>query len=194
MAARCRELVAGRVLHIGFVKDDMWIVAGCEQRIGLDLFANAQTTVVADANALPFRSGSLDTVLALEVLAHVRRPADVIGEMQRVLAPGGHVLVSVPFVWQTSRTPKDYWRFGRDSLEMLFAEFRSSDIQPLNGARETLMHVLHLYAMVFLASRGWPRSWLRLLNPVERLVYAVIPREHTVDPLWTTGWFVTARV
>lgn len=49
-----------------------------------------------DALALPFADGEFDRVVAAEVLEHI--PADVraIGELARVLRPGGTMAVSVP--------------------------------------------------------------------------------------------------
>jgi len=54
--------------------------------------------VGADIQALPFRDGSFDKVIVLEVIEHV--PAESIpryfGELRRVLAPGGELLVTTP--------------------------------------------------------------------------------------------------
>jgi SAM-dependent methyltransferase len=52
--------------------------------------------VQADARALPFGSGSVDLVTAFDVLEHVREDHLVAEEIARVLAPGGHALISVP--------------------------------------------------------------------------------------------------
>ena len=45
---------------------------------------------------LPFDVATFDVVVAGELLEHVRRPADVIGEVMRVLRPGGTFTGSVP--------------------------------------------------------------------------------------------------
>jgi SAM-dependent methyltransferase len=52
--------------------------------------------VQADALALPFASGSFDHVIAAEVLEHIPADAEAIGEIARVLRPGGTLAVSVP--------------------------------------------------------------------------------------------------
>lgn len=46
--------------------------------------------------ALPFRARSFDAVLAFEVLEHVEDDQRVLGEIARVLRPGGIVAISVP--------------------------------------------------------------------------------------------------
>jgi SAM-dependent methyltransferase len=48
---------------------------------------------VADARALPFRARSFDVVLAVTVLCFVRDPASVAAEIERVLRPGGLLVV-----------------------------------------------------------------------------------------------------
>lgn len=45
---------------------------------------------------LPFPDEMFDTVICLEVLEHLFTPDFVLGEMRRVLKPGGHIIFSVP--------------------------------------------------------------------------------------------------
>jgi 2-polyprenyl-3-methyl-5-hydroxy-6-metoxy-1,4-benzoquinol methylase len=55
--------------------------------------AQFQTGCLMD---LPFASGSLDVVIASEVVEHLPRPERVFKELSRVLAPGGLLLVTMP--------------------------------------------------------------------------------------------------
>jgi SAM-dependent methyltransferase len=52
--------------------------------------------IQASALKLPFPSGSIDTVLLLDVLERVGNEQAVIEEVQRVLRPGGKLILSVP--------------------------------------------------------------------------------------------------
>lgn len=53
--------------------------------------------VVADlASGLPFRDASFDLVTCLEVVEHVADPDGLLDEIARVLAPGGHAVLSTP--------------------------------------------------------------------------------------------------
>jgi SAM-dependent methyltransferase len=60
--------------------------------------------VVADAFRLPFRAGSFDVVLASEIIEHVPDPERFVGELLRVLQPGGSLIVTTPY--------KEILRFG----------------------------------------------------------------------------------
>jgi SAM-dependent methyltransferase len=52
--------------------------------------------VESSAQALPFRTGSIDTALLLDVLEHTSNDRQVINEVLRILRPGGTLLLSVP--------------------------------------------------------------------------------------------------
>ncbi len=49
-----------------------------------------------DATSLPLRAHSADLVIAFEVLEHVENQEGLVGELARVLRPGGAVLISTP--------------------------------------------------------------------------------------------------
>jgi SAM-dependent methyltransferase len=50
----------------------------------------------ADIRSLPLQTGSINLVTALDVLEHVHEDYDAIGEINRVLKPGGTALITVP--------------------------------------------------------------------------------------------------
>ncbi|MEM6672643.1 MAG: methyltransferase domain-containing protein [Planctomycetota bacterium] len=72
--------------------------------------------VFGDGAALPVLEGSVDTVLSTEVLEHVPDPRALVDEMARVLRPGGHLLLTVPFIQPLHELPSDYFRFTPSSL------------------------------------------------------------------------------
>lgn len=64
--------------------------------------------LVADAQVLPFRDASLSTIMMLDVLHHVEFPAKFFQEAQRVLAPGGRVVMVEPAITPGSSS---FYRF-----------------------------------------------------------------------------------
>lgn len=53
--------------------------------------------VLADAHYLPFKTESLEFVIASEILEHLNYPQDAAREMWRVLKKGGKAIVSTPY-------------------------------------------------------------------------------------------------
>lgn len=133
-AAWIRQWASGRVLDIGCA--DRWackvLPQGCEY-VGLDYPLTggalylARPDVFGDAARLPFRDASVDTVVLLEVLEHLRRPDEALSEIARVLRPGGILLLTLPFLYPVHDAPHDYQRYTPFGL---VREIESSGLLP----------------------------------------------------------------
>jgi 2-polyprenyl-3-methyl-5-hydroxy-6-metoxy-1,4-benzoquinol methylase len=66
------------------------LISRAERDVRAARFAQAR------AEALPFASRSFDAVVCLEVLEHLADETPAVGEMRRVLKPGGELVLSVP--------------------------------------------------------------------------------------------------
>lgn len=98
------RLPAGRVLEVGCAEGYHLSLLPARS-VGVDISgaalrvakAHRLEVVRADVNSpLPFRDGSFDGVLMLHTLEHVVSPLAVLVQCQRVLRPGGWLLVAVP--------------------------------------------------------------------------------------------------
>jgi len=76
-----------------------------------------------------------DLVLCLNVLEHVFDTKTAVGNLHRALAPGGRLVVAVPFAFPLHDEPHDYYRFTRYALEKMLAEFASVDVE-VHGAEK----------------------------------------------------------
>ncbi len=54
--------------------------------------------IVADAQRLPFKDGALATIMMLDVLHHVEFPGKFFREAERVLRPGGRIILVEPAI------------------------------------------------------------------------------------------------
>lgn len=83
-----------------YVVDHLW--DGARARLGADInpeavAANTQVRgACADMYALPFRSASCDIVVSLDTIEHAATPERFIGEIGRVLRPGGSAVIITP--------------------------------------------------------------------------------------------------
>lgn len=92
--------------------------------INLDISSSQKNLhVIADAHFLPFKSECLDIVYCIAVLEHVRRPWIVADEIFRVLHPGGHIVLELPFL-NVIHDEHDYFRFTDKGIRSLFDDNR----------------------------------------------------------------------
>lgn len=64
--------------------------------VGLDLVPGPHVRVVGDLTAVPLRSESFDAAICVHVLEEVVDDARAMGELHRLLVPGGWAVVTVP--------------------------------------------------------------------------------------------------
>ncbi|MET0412527.1 MAG: class I SAM-dependent methyltransferase [Polyangiaceae bacterium] len=93
---------------------------------------------------LPFADRAFDTVLLSDVLEHVQVPAALLAEISRVLAPGGKLILNVPFMYWLHELPHDYFRYTESSLRLLLerAGLSVRVLEALGGGVEVLADVL----------------------------------------------------
>ncbi len=60
---------------------------------------------------LPFEDNFFDTVYLNDVLEHIYNPFHLLKELKRTLKKDGHLIVSVPFMYQIHEQPFDYFRY-----------------------------------------------------------------------------------
>ncbi|MEE8253576.1 MAG: class I SAM-dependent methyltransferase [Hyphomicrobium sp.] len=65
----------------------------------LDLVPSDTTDIVADAGALPLANDSVDLVVCIDTIQHLRDYSLVLDELVRVTAPGGLLLIAFPFIY-----------------------------------------------------------------------------------------------
>ena len=123
--------------------------------VNLDLFAVPGVDVAADAERLPFRGDLFQRVECDAVLEHVRRPEQVMAEIERVLAPGGYLHVVTPFCHPIHEYPRDYRRYTLDGLKELANGFEPVAEGWRTGPTATLLVFAIEYAKLLLPWRAW---------------------------------------
>jgi len=127
-----RELLAGRVRHY----------------VAIDLRIAPLVNLVARGEEIPLASECFDLVICTQVLEYVAEPALVIGEIRRVLKPGGHLVLSVPSV-APQDSEHECWRFLPASLSQLLAEFFNVEIVPEGGSVVGLFRSINACMNIF---------------------------------------------
>lgn len=81
-----------------------------------------------DGEIWPVEDGSIQFLLVTETLEHVLDTSQFLSEAARCMAPGGTILITVPFAARWHFVPFDYWRFTPSSLDYLLRVAGFTDI------------------------------------------------------------------
>jgi hypothetical protein len=89
---------------------------------GLDVHPGPNVDRVGDAHELGalFEPEQFDGVFSLSVFEHLLMPWVVVLEINKVLKPGGLVMVATHPTWPPHELPWDFWRFQENSFWALF--------------------------------------------------------------------------
>lgn len=116
----------GDLLDVGCGRKPYQELFGVNSYTGLEISRypkpGDQADCFYDGERFPFQDQSFDSVLCNQVLEHVFTPKVLLGEISRVLRPGGRALLTVPFAWPEHEQPLDYARYTGFGLQHLATE------------------------------------------------------------------------
>jgi|tagenome__1003787_1003787.scaffolds.fasta_scaffold20950272_2 SAM-dependent methyltransferase len=157
------RLLHGRLLDNGCGNQPFrtWYEPHVDEVVALDATPSSGVSVLGFADRLPFPAHTFGTVLATEILEHVENAERAASEMFRVLRPGGHALVTVPYLYPTHEAPFDFRRFTHFGLANLLERhgFEVLDLRAKGGPGVMLLHYVVLAASQALG--GQRSSWFR---------------------------------
>ncbi len=186
---------AKRVLNVGASGPLAGRIARmCESRVvNVDLDPARRPDVVADVCDLRcFEDECFDAVFLMEVLEHVSTPDLAISEIYRVLAPGGRLVLSTPFLFEIHEGPYDYYRFTEHGLRHLLRGFEACRIVRRNGyLKATLVPLLRLTRSRYVADNLFGLAVLAASVVLAPLI-SLIDRAIRSDAA-TTGYFASCQ-
>jgi len=93
--------IEGRTLEVGGGSGNF--KARFPEIISLDVVPLPWLDIIADAQILPIRDGSIANIVMVDVLHHVEHPSTFFTEVERVLQPGGRMIFIEPAITPVSR-------------------------------------------------------------------------------------------
>jgi SAM-dependent methyltransferase len=166
----------GRVLDVGCAdQKPRWVAPAGSRYIGLDYYRTAtewygtRPDVFGDAQQLPVRDRSVDTVLLLDVLEHLPEPEACLREIHRALAPDGQLIVQVPFMYPIHDAPLDFRRWTVHGLRHLAERhgFKLAEEVVFGSSLETAALLANL------AMAKTVLDWIRARHPLAVLALVV---------------------
>jgi SAM-dependent methyltransferase len=145
------------------------------QVIATDVYASANTQLIADAHKLPFDDAVFDGVWIQAVLEHVLEPQLVVDEIWRVLKPTALVYAETPFMQQVHERAYDFTRFTASGHRWLFRRFEqiAAGVNKGFGPGHALAWSVRWFVRAFAGDKianaaAIPFYWLRLLDRFTR--------------------------
>ena len=179
--ARLRRAVAALSSQLALNGRGIWLDLGCgarpyeslfavERYVGLDVAVSGHPPegkrhdLLFDGANIPVRAASVDGVLCTQVLEHTAQPAALLAEIQRVLKPGGALVMTAPFVWEEHEQPYDFFRYTEFGLRRLL-EAQGLTVKTMLKTSGTLEQAASIYAVenLRLPVRGCARLITMLL-------------------------------
>lgn len=178
--------VSGPVLQIGSKADLLDRVPKWRSRfsgpfVGLDLEDGDNVDVVGDIGGdlavLRRKLGvtQFGFIICAHVLEHVKQPWVAARNIERLLKPGAHVFVTVPWVQGYHPFPDDFWRMSFDGVRALFPAVGFSD-EFYSGAAETVG-----YRLVRNGAGEHSRATCQIERNLFQLMIEPMPRQRIFD-------------
>lgn len=121
--------ISGPILEIGS-KDygstsSFRTVYPANEYIGLDMAPGAGVDKIIDlAEGIgDLQEKYFSLIVCCSVLEHVSKPWKMAENITKLIASGGTLYMSVPWVWRYHAYPDDYFRFSVRGIEALFPDF-----------------------------------------------------------------------
>jgi ubiquinone/menaquinone biosynthesis C-methylase UbiE len=96
--------------HLNYVSQDFGQYNGKGDDRGLQTGVwQSDTDIISDIIAIPKADESFDAILCTEVFEHIPEPIPVIEEFQRLLRPGGYLILTAPFCSLTHFAPYHFY-------------------------------------------------------------------------------------
>jgi SAM-dependent methyltransferase len=116
-----------------------------------------------DGQQIPLADHSVDCIVATEVLEHCPNPAQVIGEMHRVLRDDGILFFTAPFLWPLHDVPHDEYRYTPFAMQRFLddAGFSQVNLSASGGWDASLAQMIGLWVR-----RRPMKKWMRGLLSV----------------------------
>ena len=150
----------GAILDVGCAEQPFraLIESSGQRYVGMDVVQNSRRTVdiVSTLEAAPAPAQAYPVILCTEVLEHVADIDAAFAGLRRLIAAGGTVVLTVPFVFPLHMEPYDFRRLTMHGVQRLAADhgFTVEASAPLGRLPEVLATLIE-DASILPASRSW---------------------------------------
>jgi SAM-dependent methyltransferase len=140
---------------------------------------HSNVDVFYTGNKLPFESETFDSIFSSEVLEHLFQPDELLNELNRVLKPGGKLLITAPFAWNEHEMPYDYARYSSAGIRHLLIK-NGFQIVEFTKTGNFIRVLFQLWALYFFelgnkAGKAGVAAMMILIIPLNLLAVMLAP-------------------
>jgi SAM-dependent methyltransferase len=148
-----KRYLNGKLLDFGCGNKPYKGLFDVQEYIGLDIeesghsHKNEEIDVYYDGKTIPFPDNHFDSIFSSEVFEHIFNLEEILTELHRVSKPGGHMLITLPFVWDEHETPYDFARYSSFGIVYLLKKsgFEVIAIEKTTNYVETVFQMWNVY-------------------------------------------------
>lgn len=130
-------LSEAKILDVGAGHGDFADIFEGRKYYSLDIVPYPEVDLVADLGAVnPFKDGAFEVVVLMNVLEHVYESRNLMKSIARIVAPGGSVVITVPFLLKVHQAPFDFSRYTPYFIEKMAAD-AGLQVESLQGYYDT---------------------------------------------------------
>ncbi len=129
---------SGRVLELG--SGAGFLARYVPDLIASEIFACPDIHLVLDARQMPFATGSLKSIVMVDVLHHIPDNRSFLHEAQRCLRPGGSIVMVEP--WVSTWSTLIYTHLHHEPFNPGAQDWTFPDTGPLSGANGALPWII----------------------------------------------------
>ena len=152
-----KKYLKGRLLDFGCGNKPYEDLFDVQEYIGLDIeesghsHKNEQVDIYYNGKTIPFDDNHFDSILSVEVFEHLFNLEQILNELHRVLKPGGHMFITIPFVWYEHEIPYDFARYTSFGIDYLLKKsgFKIIAIEKTTNYVETVFQMWNAYVSQF---------------------------------------------
>jgi len=187
------KFIGGKLLDIGCGSKPYENLFRVKEYIGIDVEVSGHNHTSSKVDAfydgihIPYADNEFDWVFSSEVFEHVFNLDELLGEINRMLALGGKLAFTCPFVLNEHEQPYDYARYTSFALHDMMKRhgFEVESLKTTTSYFETVMQMLALYVYQHCLPRN---PYLRVLltpllvspfNIIGCLLGKVLPNSRT---------------